>query len=327
MQSGRMQSHEPNRLIKCTVVRLPSSILRALAGRMGDLGMKKIVMAMILLFALALGSVGQNVKAAEPDRATWLWNPWMIVSDEVGTLSFLEGKNVNKVYVQIDRDIPMSVYRSFIEKASAKGISIYALDGAPEWVAPKGYTSQNQLMNWLGNYQNGLASSQKFAGVHLDVEPYLYSGWTTNRAETIKAYQALLIKAKNSTSALNLPLEVDMPFWFDEISYKNTYGTGILAEWVITQTKSVTIMAYRDAASSIIELVRNEVSFAGKYGKALIVGVETGQTDEGDMISFFEEGESYMNQEIAAVQNYYAGVPGFNGMAIHHVGSWMTIKP
>jgi len=289
--------------------------------------MKKMVMAIILLFVLALGSVGPNVKAAEADRATWLWNPWMIVSDEAGTLAFLQGKNVNKVYVQIDRDIPMRVYRSFIEKASAKGISTYALDGAPEWVAPKGYTSQNQLMNWLGNYQSASTPAQKFAGVHLDVEPYLYSGWTTNRSETIKAYQALLIKAKNSTGALNLPLEVDMPFWFDEVSYKNTYGAGILAEWVIAQTRSVTIMAYRDEASSIIELVRNEVSFAGKYGKSLVVGVETGQTDEGDMISFFEEGESYMNQEMATVQSYYANVPGFNGTAIHHVGSWMTMNP
>ncbi len=43
--------------------------------------------------------------------------------------------------------------------------------------------------------------------------------------------------------------------------------------------------------------------------------------------SFFEEDESYMNQEIATVQNYYASVPSFNGAAVHHVGSWMTMKP
>jgi uncharacterized lipoprotein YddW (UPF0748 family) len=60
-------------------------------------------------------------------RATWLWNPWMIVSDEAGTLDFLERKNVNTVYVQIDRDISMGVYRSFIEKASEKGMSIYGI--------------------------------------------------------------------------------------------------------------------------------------------------------------------------------------------------------
>nr|WP_316047192.1 hypothetical protein [Planococcus glaciei] len=83
-------------------------------------------------------SNGLSEKAATEIRATWLWNPWELVSDEAGTLAFLENKNVNKVYVQVDRDIPVKVYRGFIEKASAKGIKVYALDGAPGWVAKKG---------------------------------------------------------------------------------------------------------------------------------------------------------------------------------------------
>lgn len=290
--------------------------------------MRNFLMTVILLFILVSGEAGFKVEASTTqDRATWLWNPWMIVSDEAGTIAFLESKQLNKVYVQIDYDISLNVYRSFIEKASVRGIKVYALDGAPDWVAPKGYTSQNQLMNWLGNYQKGSTAIQKFAGVHLDIEPYLYSGWKTKQAETIKSYQALLVKAKNSTTALNLSLEVDLPFWFDEISFKNTYGNGLLAEWVIAKTNSVTIMAYRDSASMIIDLVKEEVAWAGKYGKSLVVGVETGQTSEGNSISFFEEGESYMNQQLTAVETYYANNSGFNGTAVHHVGSWMTLKP
>lgn len=292
--------------------------------------MKKSIISIILFFILVSGSASLgalNVEAAASDRATWLWNPWMIVSDETGTINMLKSKQVNKVYMQIDRDIPMKVYRSFIEKAFAKGIRIYALDGSAEWVAPKGYISQNQLMNWLGKYQSGSTSAQKFAGVHLDVEPYLYSGWRTNQAETIKSYQSLLMKAKSSTAALNLPLEVDMPFWFDEISYKNTYGKGLLAEWVIAKTNGVTVMAYRDSASMIIDIVKNEIAFAQKYKKSIIVGVETGDTEEGDSISFFEEGESYMNRQLIAVKNHYTGVAALKGIAVHHVGSWMTLKP
>jgi hypothetical protein len=266
--------------------------------------MAKMILATTLFFTLIFGSLGLNTKAADSkDRATWLWNPWTIVSDEAGTLSFLENKQVNKLYLQIDRDIPSKVYRSFIEKAYGAGIRVYALDGAPDWAAPKGYTSQNQLMNWLGTYQTGSTAPQKFAGVHLDVEPYLYSGWSSNQADTIKTYQALLTKAKNSTDALKLPLEVDIPFWFDTVSYKNTYGKGVLAEWIITNTSSVTIMAYRDSAAAIIDLVKNEVALAAKHGKSIVVGVETAQTNEGDQISFFEEGEAYMNGQLDQVQS------------------------
>lgn len=313
---------------KRKVVRLPGS--RSVShgqqnGRNRD--MKKLMMAGVwLLFMLT--QTGFQAQAAEVDvKATWLWNPWMIYEDEAGTIAFLESKNVNKVYVQIDADIPAGVYQSFIEKAGAAGMAIYALDGAPDWVAAKGFTKQDRLMSWLSAYQQKAALTQKFAGVHLDVEPYLYSGWNTNRAATVKAYQALLMKAVSSTTALNLPLEADLPFWFDEIPYKNTYGSGVLAEWVIANTHSVTLMAYRDSATMITELVRNEVAYGVKYGKTVVVGVETGQTDEGEAISFYEEGEAFMNNELAAVSSHYAFSKGFGGIAVHHVDSWKTMAP
>lgn len=288
--------------------------------------------AAILMFAMSLMLVfhAENAQASgdTPEtRATWLWNPWMFVEDQASVLAFLENKNVNKVYVQIDRDIPQNMYRSFVTQAHARGIAVFALDGAPAWVAPKGYTSQNLLMNWLGNYQGGSNEQARFDGIHLDVEPYLYSGWNSNRAATIKSYQALLQRAAVSSAQLNLPLEADMPFWFDEISYKNTYGSGLLAEWVIKNTDGVTLMAYRDSAPMIIDIVKNEIAMAEKYGKNVVVGVETGVTDEGSIITFAEEGEAYMNLQLAEVAAHYSHHVAYEGIAVHHVGSWMTLKP
>ncbi|MGM0843389.1 MAG: amidase [Bacillota bacterium] len=290
--------------------------------------MKKIAMALMLFFSALLGGGNDHVYAlVKQDRATWLWDPWLIVKDEEGTIAFLESKKLNKVYVQIDSEIPITVYQNFIESASAKGMKIYALDGAPDWVAPRGYISQNILMKWLEAYQEEASSQQKFSGVHLDVEPYLYSGWNSKRGATVKSYQALLLRAKNAADKLNLPLEADMPFWFDEISYGNVYGKGLLAEWVIKNMDGVTIMAYRDSSAMIIDIVKKEVEWAGKYFKPLVVGVETGETSEGDAISFYEEGESFMNEQLQGVKDYYRNTAGFGGTAVHHVGSWMTIKP
>lgn len=289
--------------------------------------MKKLLMAGVMLLLLFNQNTG-NAEAADRDvRATWLWNPWMIYSDEAGTLEFLESKQINKVYVQIDAEIPAPVYRSFIEKAAEKNMRVFALDGAPGWVAPNGAIYQDQLMAWIKKYQSASTAGQKFAGIHLDVEPYLYSGWNTDQATAIKAYQALLTKAKNNATTLNLPLEADMPFWFDEISYKNTYGKGVLAEWVIAKTDSVTLMSYRDKAPFIIDLVKNEMAYGQKYGKTVVVGVETGATDEGDSISFYEEGEAFMNEQLALVDSHYGNHPAFGGIAVHHVDSWKTMAP
>ncbi|HSP22282.1 MAG TPA: amidase [Planococcus sp. (in: firmicutes)] len=292
--------------------------------------LKKAVVIVMALCSLVVFNSQGNAQGNEPSQqvhATWLWNPWMVVNDEAGTLAFLENKQLNKVYIQIDRDISKAVYRSFIGKAKAMGIEIYALDGAPSWVAPKGYTNQNQLMSWLIDYQKNTAKNAQFSGVHLDVEPYLYSGWNTSRAATVKSFQSLVQRANTSTAKLALPLEVDMPFWFDEIKYKNTYGTGLLAEWLIANTAGVTIMAYRDSAPMIIDIVKNEMAMAQRHGKSIVIGVETGVTDEGNIITFAEEGEAFMNQELAKVAAHYAGNPAYKGNAIHHVGSWMTLRP
>ncbi|CEG23809.1 hypothetical protein BN1080_02815 [Planococcus massiliensis] len=286
-----------------------------------------VAMAFFSLAAFCLPGQAHANEIPEPVHATWLWNPWMFVSDEAATLAFLETKQVNKVYVQIDRDISKELYRSFIKKAKAAGIDVYALDGAPAWAAPKGYTNQDRFLAWVADYQAEALEDSRFAGVHLDVEPYLYSGWNTNQAATVKSYQSLLQRAANSTAELGLPLEADMPFWFDEITYKNTYGKGLLADWVIANTAGVTIMAYRDSAPMIIEIVKSEMATAQRLGKSIVVGVETGETDEGSIITFAEEGEAFMNQELAKVAAHFAGNPAYKGNAVHHVGSWMTLQP
>ncbi|SDO24672.1 hypothetical protein SAMN04488053_109113 [Alkalicoccus daliensis] len=260
-------------------------------------------------------------------KATWLWNPWMFVQDEAGTLAFLESKKVNKVYVQVDRDVPMQSYRSFIEKATAKNMKIYALDGAPDWAANKGDRHLNTMMKWVGDYQKQAPAAAKFSGIHLDVEPYLLSGWKKNQARTVLDFQKLLMNGKQQAAAMNLPMEADLPFWFDEISYNNTYGKGNLAEWAIEKMDGITLMSYRDSAPMLIEIVKQEMAFGQKHSTPITVGVETMKSYEGNQVSFFEEGEAYMNQQLELVKKHYGGNSAFGGFAVHHVDSWKTLKP
>lgn len=257
--------------------------------------------------------------------ATWLWDSWDIERDEAGVLAFLKSKDVKKLYIQIDREVPTSVYQRFIEKAALQGVQTFALDGAPDWVAANGRASQDQLMDWLQTYQESAGSQQQFAGIHLDVEPYLYNGWAADQKAAVFSYQKLLVDAKATADTLALPLEVDVPFWFDEIIYENAFGSGVLVEWVITNTDGITIMAYRDKAPLIISLVENEINYAAKHGKKAVVGVETAQTDEGKSLTFFGEGEGDMHEQLAEVHGHYKDVTGYGGIAIHHLASWKAM--
>ncbi|WP_316570094.1 amidase [Neobacillus sp. YIM B06451] len=262
----------------------------------------------------------QIVKAEGVPRATWLWDTSLIETRPDEVLAFLKENNANQVFLQINRDISMNSYKRFISKSSALGIKIHALDGAPDWVSGKGGAYLNQFMGWVASYQAGAAPEEKFSGIHLDLEPYLYSGWTSNYKATVLAYQTLLLNAKAQSGQLGLPLGADMPFWFDEHTYNNKIGKGNLANWAIQTVDFPTIMAYRDTAPAITEIISNEIRMAQNAGKTLIVGVETGASSEGNSITFHEEGKAYMEGELAAVD-------GSHVFAIHYLESWMNMKP
>jgi hypothetical protein len=55
-----------------------------------------------------------------------------------------------------------------------------------------------------------------------------------------------------------------------------------------------------------------------------VLGAETGETGEGSLVTFFEEGASAMDVELAKVVSTLqkAKIPLGAGIAIHHLGSW-----
>ncbi|WP_404406087.1 amidase [Jeotgalibacillus malaysiensis] len=290
--------------------------------------MKKVICSALLCLIVGMVcSMAIPAKASTIERATWLWNPWSLIDGTPDTLDFLTEKQVTKVYVQIDRDVSADVYRSFIQGATAREIDVYALDGAPDWAAPKGYLQLRQLLGWVEQYQMASQADADFKGIHLDVEPYLYSGWNSKRATVIKAYQSLMKEAAVKAGQLNIRMEADVPFWFDEIKFKNTYGSGLLSDWVQQQTDGITIMAYRDTASAITPLTLHELTVGQKLGKPVVIGVETDQTAEGDYLTFYQEGETVMNRELNHVYQQVKGYTSFKGFAIHHTESWKALKP
>ncbi|MBM7580456.1 amidase [Jeotgalibacillus terrae] len=288
---------------------------------------KTIGSALLLLMMGVICSMAVPAKAETFEKATWLWNPWSLIDGSQETLDFLSDKQVTKVYVQIDRDVSADVYRAFITDATARGIDVYALDGAPDWAAPKGYLQLRQLLGWVEQYQESSSGEAAFKGVHLDVEPYLYSAWNKKRGTVIKAYQSLVTEASVKTKQLDIRLEADLPFWFDEIKYNNSYGAGLLSDWVQKQTDGITIMAYRDTSALIAAFSLHELAVGEKLSKPVTIGVETGDTDEGDYLSFYQEGEAVMDRELDKVYEQVQGYSSFKGFAIHHTESWKSLQP
>jgi len=257
---------------------------------------------------------------------TWLWNPWLIVSSKDDILNYLRINGYSELYLQIDSTLDLRYYRDFVSSAASYGINVYALSGDSVWIWQDKRGGFYNFIRWVENYNLSVSESEKFCGIHLDVEPYQNAEWNTARDNVILNYQNFVDEAVLQAARLNLPVVFDIPFWFDEIYYSNNYGSGNLAPWVISKTSWTNIMAYRDSSQEIIAIAENEAGYAKNFGKRLVISVETQPSSEGENVTFFEEGLATMYSELSNVKAYFDSKGYTNiGFAVHHLASIMKM--
>jgi len=295
-----------------------------------------------LLLALSLVATPDHAMAAKNKKrtttptpaptveATWVWNTWHIVTEKDQLLQFAKSNGVNLIYLQViqDGEITTEQYRTFIREAGLNGIEVQALDGRPEWSKVENRYHITNLVNWVKQYNASVAASERFSGIHLDVEPYILPEWSTNRDAVVTQWMDTVKMFIPQLAGSGLKATSDIPSWLDHVAVPNNGGT--LSRFMITQYDQVTLMAYRDVAlgtDGINEIVKNELAEANLLGKKLIVGVNIIQDPEGDFVSFAEEGKAEMERQLAIVYSTYKYNAAFAGHAVHDYSSWKVALP
>ena len=80
-------------------------------------------------------------------------------------------------------------------------------------------------------------------------------------------------------------------------------------------------MSYRDSAEAIYDVAQDEANYAATVDKPFNFSVETGE--EEDVVTFFEEGATYMYEQLALLRKQ---LPSSCGIAVHHIKSWRELK-
>ncbi|WP_162805787.1 hypothetical protein [Sporosarcina sp. PTS2304] len=268
------------------------------------------------------------------ELSTWLWDTARIVSESEEVIHNLVNEGVSDLYLQVNATIETAYYQQFISKASSNGIRVHALDGAPSWVAgQKGINEQQVFTDWLVNYQSVVSSDERFVGIHLDVEPYEHPNYEKNPNNYFKNYQTMIVQFEQIANTMGLEFGIDIPFWYYGVTYNNIYGKGNIAEFLSQHVKNISIMAYRDSANGsnghdgINQIASAQMDLFEKYNVKGTIAVETGRlTDDSQYVTFYEEDKEYFYEQLDAVYQNYKNHPAFNGIAIHHYGSWMDMK-
>ncbi len=248
--------------------------------------------------------------AAAGERAMWVWD-----GPVDGVIEFAGTRAVTDLYLHAPPGFSTDArYPAFLAEAHVAGLQVHAMAGDPAWAKQSG--------PWTG-WVDEVVSHGGFDGVVFDVEPYLHADWNTKKQNRlIRSYLAGLDEAV--ARAGNLPELAAVPFWFDEIRVKRT----TLVEKVLATTDGIVVMAYRDHAAGvdgIIDLSATEASLAASMGREFVVGVETGVVGL-DKVTFAEEGEQIMEEQLDLVEAAFATNPAFAGFAIQHYGSYSSMS-
>ncbi|MEF2965992.1 hypothetical protein V3851_09130 [Paenibacillus sp. M1] len=286
-----------------------------------------VLIACLITFSLfgSLAVHAQDNGTTYPDsvRSTWLWHTQLIQTQPDELLDFSASQGIDIIYLQISTKVGLDSYKSFISEASAKGIEVHALNGAPDWALSYGKPKLESFIKWVADYQGTAAPAEQFHGIQVDIEPYLLPEWKSDMNGTVRQWQENVEFLKGLAEPLDLPLSAALPFWLD--NYKVPEGDQTLSTWMISRFDSVTLMSYRDNAAAIYNAAKSELLDGERLGKKVHTGVETKPSSEGDFITFYEEGSEVLNEQLAQLEQLASAHSSFGGIAVHDLVGWMDL--
>ena len=240
-------------------------------------------------------------------KALWWWNKAL----DNTYFEFALDNDINEIYY-CDSAFDDNT-KAFIKKCKDNNIKVYLLTGDYSWI-----TDSTGLYNLIEKYQQFQnVSEYKFDGMHLDIEPHQDLNFSTSRLDLVTKLINLVYDLKE----LDITFHYDIPFWLDDLVIRN--GIQKKAhEWIIDYADKVVIMSYRDSKDAILDVAKDEYSYANSINKEIMISVETYST-EGDFVSFYEEGKNELNNVIDEIFN--SKPDGISGIAIHHIKSWYDL--
>jgi len=264
---------------------------------------------LFLILILFLSVFGCSCTIPHFTFGVWWWD------DTLGDkyFEFVKENGVNEIYYCSDNfDAGTNL---FIKEANDVGIKVYYLAGEYKWLSDS--TNLHEKIDKYINYQSQY--SNKFSGIHLDIEPHQDPDFDIKRSELIINLINLANELKIRYS--DITFDYDLPFWLEDIVSVNGEEKEAYKH-MIDVADRIFLMSYRDDAEKIYEISKDEIEYAKSVNKKLVLGVET-KSSEGDNVSFEEEGKEYMYEELYKLKRL---IPKDFGLVIHHVKTWYELK-
>jgi hypothetical protein len=305
----------------------------------------RIAGAMLVLWSASAAPVHA---ADTAPRAVWIWEDDAYrMLDNAEALreveAFLDQQRISTIYLYADQFNSRNIlvnepakYRKLIKSAHARGFKVYALLGSAylrtqEYILQEKRRAAKRMFGAVLDFNKATQdASSRFDGVNIDIEPYLLDDWATGRPVRGRQYldlSALFMRMKAEAKS-NLLVGPAMPFWYDGIEDVKWKGQRRkLNEFVQDIYDYVAIMDYRNVAEgsdSIVSLAQDELDYADRMNKKVMIGVETIQTTPAK-VTFFGKGGEYFEEQLALAESAMIRHRSFGGFVVHHLTTYRVL--
>lgn len=253
-------------------------------------------------------------------------------------MGFLKRRSIHTLYLYADahngRHLLIQqpqLYARLIEQLHQQGIQVHALLGSwalhtERYIFPENREQALLMVQRVLDYNQHAAPLARFDGINLDIEPHVLDDWSTRKVEYLQMFLGVSEAWMNLKRQMNQPLQIGpaMAFWLDGIEVQHAGRLKPASEHLQDIYDHVVLMDYRDHAhgpDGILSHASDELVYARKIGKRVMLGVETSPSDIRKL-SFNHMTPSQMAHELHLVSQALSGQSAFAGFVVHHYGSY-----
>jgi hypothetical protein len=232
--------------------------------------------------------------------------------------------------------------RTLLAALHGVGVAVEFLAGEPTWLL-----SDEDVANGVGvctavaAYQRGTArASERFDGVHLDIEPHVLAAWADPAAAANgtdgfnDAYEtrllALLRMCRPHVNAAGARLAWAMPGWYIPLA-TDLWGPLLAAPFVdhvavLHYTDNATTWLHGNAAGAggVLPLLG---AAQGRVPLVFVAEVEPPPAVPASITFWSNQGAGTLEAALALASARAGGRPGFAGVAIHHAMPFYALPP
>lgn len=207
-------------------------------------------------------------------RAAWVWNAKRWNDNPQKLLNEAAALGLQRLYIALDvphgEDGVANVDRlsRFIALATARKISVWAVEGDPNMVLPVGREHALRRLQAIQRYQSSVPQASRLGGLQYDIEPYLLSAYASSPQEVGRQWAQTLHELKAQSQ---LKLDMVLPFWLPQSPMAS-----LVLEALHKTADSITIMAYRTTDSAIQQAAEPLLAWGTAQGMPVYVALEAG---------------------------------------------------